>query len=327
MKQHRAATILLSHMKDYMRIGADALASRLDLDQSYADVSNILICGMGGSGIVGDIMRDLTEETLAKPLLVCKRSTLPAFAGPETLLVVVSYSGGTIETISALESGIARGCRIIGFTSGGKVERMLTGHGFPCFKLPPGLMARESLPFTLFGMINAFGRLGWMREGEIDPKALEGRRERIESLAREIAPKLAHKEVVIYTAYQAVAQRLKSELNENAKAVARYDLITELCHNEINSWVNQREDSHILLLRDSEERPEVRDMVEIVKRMLRPPEYTEVVAEGGSRAERLLFLIWLGDFVSYYLAKENRVEPESIPATEFLRKEMSARYA
>jgi glucose/mannose-6-phosphate isomerase len=313
---------MLNNIRNYMRAGDEVLKRELRVPQTYASASNLIIAGMGGSGIIGDIIRDIIEDELPKPIFVCKRMNLPAFVDKNSLFIAISYSGNTIETISALDDALFRGCKIIGITSGGKLGEVFLEKKLPYIKLPSGYHPREALPFMLFTLLNLFRRFGWIK-GEMDLDELEKKKSEIESLAKKIARKLAGKLIIICTEYPSVGHRFKTQLNENSKAVAKHEVITELYHNEINSWSNLR-DAHIIFLRDGEERQEMSRMIEIIKKLLKKSNYTEVIIEGKSKLSRIIHMIWLGDFVSYYLAKECNVDPNRIFATDLLRNELAS---
>jgi glucose/mannose-6-phosphate isomerase len=289
---------------------------------SYSEVSNVVISGMGGSGIAGDIIVDLTRNSAPKPVFVCKGTRLPAFAGRETLVITMSYSGNTIETISAFEDAVSRGCKVFGITGGGILERLFVGHGLPFAKLSGGYLPREAMPQMLAILLRIFERLEWA-EVIPDMEDLAAQRDRIEFEAEGVAKKLLGKVVIIYSDFPSVAHRFKSQLNENSKAIAKYDIIPEFAHNEINSWSDLGGDFHIVFMRDPNEDGEVSRMVEISKKMLRERQYTEIRARGNSLMTKILYLVWFGDFVSHYLAVEKGVNPDRVYATEFLKSELA----
>lgn len=310
---------MLDHMRSYMRIAEELLANNYKVPPSYAHVRNIIFVGMGGSGVVGSMMKDLADYQAPKPIDIRRRPDLPAFADEHSLVIAISYSGNTFETLSALEDAMRRHCKIIGLTSGGAMKASLVKYEVPCIDLPMGYQPREAMPFMLFPVFKVFKQFGWCKE-DIDISGLESARAGIEARAKKIAPRLSGKLALIYSEYRSVCHRFKSQLNENAKAPAQYDLITELFHNEVNSWKTMK-DFHVILLRDSEERSDTHDIIEIAKKLLDDSNYTEVLAEGINRSTRILYLIWLGDFVSYYLARQNGVDPEKVPAIDYLKSE------
>lgn len=314
--------MMLERIRELPQMGRDALRESFDLPREYGGVSNVIISGMGGSGIAGDVVRDVMEEVLPKPIAICKRLTLPAFANENTLVISSSYSGNTVETISALRDALSKRCKIIGISSGGRMEELFLKNEIPYVKLPSGYLPREAMPYMLFLILNIFRSLGWI-EDDFSIDELDAEREKVESVAKQVAKRLQRKMVIIYTQYPSVAHRFKSQLNENSKTVAKYDIITELCHNEINSWANLGNDLHIIFLRDLEEPRVVSKMVGIIKKLLKSAQYTQIAAKGRNRLNRILYLIWMGDFISYYLAVENRVNPERVYATEFLKAGLS----
>ncbi len=312
---------MLDHMRSYMRIAEELMVKDYQIPPAYADVSNVIFVGMGGSGVVGDIIKDLTDYQVPKPIHVRRRPDLPSFADEDSLVVAVSYSGNTFETLSSLDEAMSRHCKIIGVTSGGKMRETLMKHELPIISLPPGYQPREAMPFMLFPILKVFKEFGWCTE-DIDVTGLDSGRAAMEMLARATAPKLSGKLSVIYTEFPSVGHRFKSQINENAKAPAKYDVIPELFHNEVNSWTSLK-DFHVILLRDREERRDVHNLIEIAKKLLENSNYTELLAEGVNRSTRMLYMIWLGDFVSYYLAAENGVDPTKVPVIDYLKDQFS----
>ncbi|HLC59053.1 MAG TPA: bifunctional phosphoglucose/phosphomannose isomerase [archaeon] len=313
---------MIDDIRSMISVGKDVLKSKIEVPNNYRDVSNVVFSGMGGSAIASDIVKDLVEDTFDKPIHVYRKEYLPKFADKNTLLVSISYSGNTIETIAVLKEAIKRKCKIFGMTSGGQMENIFKENKMPFVKLPTGFMPRVALGYGLFNLINLFKELGWIKI-DFDLDSLNQKKEKLEKMSIEIAKKLKDKLTIIYSDYFSVAHRFKSQLNENSKAEARYDIIPELCHNEINSWGNLNGKSYIVFLRDRDEPKESKTMVEIIKKMLKPSDYTEVISEGKDKLTRMLYLIWLGDFISYYLAKERNWNPGKIPQTDFLKKELS----
>ena len=199
-----------------MRIAEQLFAENYEIPPAYADVRNVIFVGLGGSGVVGDIIKDLTEYQVPKPVAVRRRPDLPAFAGEDSLVVAVSYSGNTFETLSSLDEAVSRRCKIIGLTSGGRMKAALTKYEVPCINLPVGYQPREAMPFMLFPILKIFKQFGWCKE-DIDATGLDSAREGIETLAEKIAPKLSGKLALIYSEYPSVCHRFKSQLNENAQ--------------------------------------------------------------------------------------------------------------
>ena len=311
---------ILANIRDFASMAEFALKQKPLIRGDFSGISNVVISGVGGSGIAGDIVRDDFDNTIDKPVVVNRKPTIPAFADERTLFVPISYSGDTVETIAALEEALRRRCKIFGITSGGAVERILREHGLPYAGVKKGYRSREALPLLLFALVNLFGRLGW-NEGGFDVGELKSRRDVIEGIGRELAGTLYGKTAIICTPHPSVGRRFKSDLNENAKVIAKYEVATEFCHNELNAWLDYDPKMHVILLRDRSETDEVARMIDASKRVSKIP-FTEICADGSSKLSRILYHIWLGEFTSYYLAVKMGVDPCPLPATERLKEEL-----
>lgn len=311
---------LLDHIRQLPDLGEHSAGIEIELPDSYSKISNIVVSGMGGSGIAGDVARDAFDSRLDVPIITVRSPSLPAFVNRNTLFVSMSYSGNTFETVFALREAVRRGAKVVGISSGGKLEAELSRLGLPFLHLPSGYLPRETLPFFLFGLANVLSRLNKV-DPDFDFESLRGRESRIESRAKTVAGQIGPETVTIYTKYASVGQRFKAQLNENAKAKARYDVFPELCRNEVNLWESSLP-SQIVFFRDTQESEEMRRIIEASMKLLDQDSFIVVKAEGASRLERILHLIWTGDFISYYVAQNRMVDPVPIHATEHLKESL-----
>ena len=311
---------ILANIRDFAGMAEFALKQKPLIRGDFSAISNVVISGVGGSGIAGDIARDAFEDMIDKPVVVNRKPTIPAFADERTLFVPISYSGDTVETVAALEEALRRGCKIFGITSRGAVERILKEHGLPYAGVKKGYRSREALPLLLFALVDLFGRLGWI-ERDFDVGELKSKRDTIEGVGRELAGTLYGKTAIICTAHSSVGRRFKSDLNENAKIIAKYEVATEFCHNELNAWLDHDPKMHVVLLRDRDEAYETAQIIDASKRISKIP-FTEICAEGSSKLSRMLYHVWLGEFTSYYLAVKMGVDLCPLPATERLKEEL-----
>jgi glucose/mannose-6-phosphate isomerase len=293
---------------------------------------HVLIAGMGGSGISGDLV-----GTLAKvPVTVHKSYGLPSWAeSVHPLFLALSYSGNTEETLSAVERAVAIGLRPAVVTGGGQLAAIAGKNGWPTVVVPAGLQPRAALGY-LFGavvkMLEAAGVVDLAEEGlraaadqadQISGKDGNGR-----ELAADLAEGLDGRIIGIYGSTGltgGVAQRWKTQINENAKWPAWYSLFPELDHNEIVSWTSltelTRRSTAIVCLRDQEEPPSVsarfRHTEALTSSHVRW--VGEVWSQGESRLERLVSLVAMGDLLSLELARRAGVDPVPVEAIENLK--------
>jgi len=311
-----------------------ALGEQAELpEEGLAGFSRVLCVGMGGSGITGDLLARL----LSCEVIPCRGYEVPAFIGEETLLVGVSYSGNTEETLSAFEQGLSRTPRALAISSGGKLRELAEKRGIPWIRIPSGYQPRAALGYLLFTLLSVFRRLGALKADlagalavlefqakELGPKALGNR-------AQELALALWGRVPLIYGAHghtAPVAFRWKTQINENAKQPAFWAELPELCHNEIVGYeLTDRvlPGARVVFLRTDHDHPRASARIEILKEVLarRGLSYLEVAGEGEDEAAQLFSLLYLGDWVSVYLALLNRVDPTPVRPIQELKERLS----
>ncbi len=293
-----------------------------ELPGSLRGFSRILVVGMGGSGIVGDLLaRSLPEVEV----LVSRDYRIPPFIGPETLLVGVSYSGNTEETLSAFRQGLKATPRALGISSGGKLQELCSAEGVPWLGVPPGYQPRAALGHMLFTLLGALESLGPKAELEGVFRVLEEESRELSpanpgNRAQEMARELRGRIPVIYGAQgntDRIAFRWRTQINENAKQPAFSASLPELCHNEIVGYeiAAIRFPKLIrIFLRTEHDHPRVKLRIEILKEILdrRGLRYLEAWGRGEDELSQVFSLLYLGDWTSYYLALLNQVDPTPV---------------
>lgn len=309
---------------------AASLAYRLDRPRL------VIVAAMGGSAAGGDVLAACAADGLDVPVLVHRGYGLPAMVGRKDLVIASSYSGETVEVLSAAEEALARGCPLAVVTSGGRLGTLATDRGVVTrVTLPPRLMPRLALGyllFPLFGILRA-ADLIVTKDPDLDKTTVM-----LDELAQELAPTrpaadneakrlalaIGDRLPVIYggpTTGQA-AYRWKTDLEENAKTFAVAGAVPEMNHNEIEAWRRpQTRDFQLVLLRDHDE------PVEIARRFSLLEDLVGAAAGGVSTAwsrgigplSRLLPLIYLGQWTSYYLAILRGTDPWMVPTLDALK--------
>ncbi len=288
----------------------------------------IVTVGMGGSGIGGDLLSALLAPTAPVPVVVVKDERLPAFVDPRTLVFACSYSGNTEETLAAYGEAAGRGASIVAVTSGGQLAAQARAAGHPVVLIPGGLPPRASLPYLLMPMLHACRRLGLTDIGEVDIDEtaevladLDGRCgpavPSADNPAKRLAAALRGAIPVIYAASPAtgpVAQRWKTQLNENSKVFAVWNTFPELTHNETVGWEGVADGGpplYAVVLRDRGDALRAAVQVEVTRDLMlrRARGQAEIWSQGSGRLARVFSLILFGDLVSSYLAVLKRVDP------------------
>lgn len=311
---------MLDNLRKFIVNFENGFAERINLPQNYQRVENIVVAGMGGSAIAAQILKD--GLFLKIPLEISRNYTLPYFANQETLLICVSYSGNTRETLNQFEQGIKRKCKIIAITSGGKLKNEAEKSGIPLIEVPTGFLPRESLPFLLSGLIKITGSLKLTMDS-FSFKILKKNKEKIEKEAKIFAPKIKRVFPIICSQYPSVSFRWESQLAENSKKLSESKSLPELSHNEIESWQSLNKKYSLIFLRDEKEIKEIKVLIESIKKIVKKEvKILEVYGKGENKLERILYLILFGDFTSYFLAKENKVNPRETKYIKMMKAEI-----
>jgi glucose/mannose-6-phosphate isomerase len=294
-------------------------------------VTAVAICGMGGSGVSGEVIRAVYRDRLTIPVTVAKGPVLPEFCGKDTLVVVSSYSGGTAETLACFEEATGRGCRVVAVTSGGELGRRAEEHGVAVVPIPAGFQPRAAVGHLTFGVLGALEAMGVIPTlgAEVDhvARVLEGQRNRIgpevpaaSNPAKSLASAIGERFPVIWGADGVggvAAARWRTELNENAKVPAFASALPELDHNEVVGWSPGAGERFVLLtLRHPGEHPDVarRFPVSVEVAQSSGMTHREVRADGDTPLSSLMALVMLGGAVSVYLAALRGVDPTPIDA-------------
>jgi glucose/mannose-6-phosphate isomerase len=295
-------------------------------------VTAIAFCGMGGSGIAGDVLRATYADRLVVPVEVVRSPVLPAWIGPHTLVVISSYSGDTAETLACFEEALARGARLVTITSGGRLAARAQEVGLAVVRVPGGYLPRAALgflAFALLGSIEAVGLLPHLADDVHDAAAvMDGL---VEALgpevptegndAKQLAMNIGERQPVIWGAADGVgwaaAARWKAQMNENGKVPAWAAALPELDHNEVVGWADGRgRGSFVIALRDPDEHRDVAARFPVSLEIAREADARtgEVWATGQGRLARFCSLAVIGDFTSCYLGLAHDVDPSPIDA-------------
>lgn len=304
--------------------------------------SQVLVLGMGGSAIAGDLAADLFFKKSGAPIITSRHYCLPQYVASDTLVFALSYSGNTEETLAAVKEADKKGATIVCVTSGGKLKELAETKKYPFYLIPSGLQPRAALPYLFIPLIVGLGNLKVvpamteeMRESasllqklkeEFGP-AKPARVNQVKQLAKKIAGKLP----VIFGAAGttgAAALRLKCQLNENGKITALLNVFPELNHNEIVNLGALKRESHnfsLVILRDEDDNERIKKRIEITKSLLvrQLGGVSEITSQGRSVLARLFSLVMFGDFLSVYAALLKETDPTPVEAIERLKKELT----
>lgn len=300
---------------------------------------HLLICGMGGSAISGDLARNLLFDSCEVPISVSRHNTLPSYMGPEDLVILLSYSGNTAETLGCLTDAISRKVPCALVTSGGQFRVLADEHQLPVVSVEPGWMPRAALGelyFALLGLLSQLPGAEWIAPEATVEQLLADRETynmevpEFENPAKQLAAKLYQKTPILFGVHpstEAVAMRWKAQVNENSKMTALIGIFPELTHNEIVNLAHARHANHVMvILRDPEDSTLLQRQLGFARDIMRPmvDEVVELQGKGPDRLARQLSLVYLGDYVSVYLALMAGVDPTPVTAIFGLKDRMAA---
>ena len=308
-----------------------------------APVEHVVVCGMGGSGISGDVLATAASADLPVPVTVLKQYRIPRFVGPGTLVFAVSYSGGTEETLEAAAAALAAGARVVAVCSGGELATLAAGAGAPVISCPGGFMPRAALGHLATPLFVVCERLGLLpgATAAVEAAAAQAALRRstcgpqVEGSAnpaRELARRIGRTFPLVWGtgALGAVAAyRWKADINENAKAPAFWGAFPELDHNEICGFGQHgdvtRQVVTLVELRHDFEHPQLDRRVVATRTIVDETvaSVLEVRAAGRGRLAQLIDLMYVGDWVSVYLALDAGVDPGPIEAIAALKDELA----
>jgi glucose/mannose-6-phosphate isomerase len=306
-------------------------------------IRNIVVLGMGGSGISGDVVSAAFNDELPVPVAVLNQIRTPAYVGPNTLAFAMSYSGGTEETLSMAQSAVEKGAQLVAVSCGGELETLAREAGGVHIPCPSGYLPRAAVGALVAPLCVVLFRLGFapgahamlMRAQEQLDKRRAACRPEVEGAAnpaRELARQIGRTIPLIYGggALGAVAAyRWKCDVNENAKAPAFWNTYPELDHNEICAWGQHGDVTRQLItlieLRHGFEHDRLRLRFDATREIIDEcvHQVLSVEAQGEGRLAQLLDLMYVGDWTSCYLALQNDVDPGPIDAIFALKERLA----
>jgi len=319
------------------------IAEKAKVALAAGNCKNILFAGLGGSAIGADLVRSYLYFESKLPITVLREYTLPAYVDASTLLFISSYSGNTEETLSAYTQAKEKGAQLIAISSGGALKENCLKDGITFIEIPKGSPPRCALGYLSIIPLCILARLGLAGDArpavEEAAKVLEELRSKNltplvaagENIAKAAAAKLFNKFAVVYSAsvhFDICALRLRGQLAENSKALASSHLFPEMNHNEIVGWEHPQKlfkNFVVLLLRDKGMHPRVAKRMNITRDILKKEEGVEIIeiwSRGEGLLSRIFSLIYIGDFISYYLAILYGIDPTPVDRVTYLKEQL-----
>jgi glucose/mannose-6-phosphate isomerase len=314
-------------LQEALQIGEESKLS----NPSHA-IQNVLISGLGGSGIGGTIVSQLVEHESSVPIVVNKKYFVPSFVGENTLSIISSYSGNTEETIAAMHESIKKGAHVVCITSGGIIAETAQKNNLDLILIPGGMPPRACLGYSLTQLLFVLKHFGIT---QIDIAStynqiihlLDTDKENIKTQGRAIAEKIFNKIPVIYSAdmTEGIAVRFRQQINENAKMLCWHHALPEMNHNELVGWRTVNNELAVVIFKTPFDYERTVFRFEFTKNVCK--QYTntivEIQAKGNSPLEAALYLINLGDWISVYAAELRGVDATEVNIIVNLKSELA----
>ena len=320
-------------IKDFPQNIKDALAiaGAVKLSSPTHEIRNVVVCGMGGSGIGGKIVSQWVYEDLSTPFTLVNDYTLPYFVNEHTLVIASSYSGNTEETLSAVEDGLNKNAHVVAICSGGKLETLAKEKGFDAIIVPGGNPPRSALAFSLVQLVSIFEKLElvtirYSAQLAQSVELIQKNTSEIHAAAKQTAAFLKGKIPVIYatTLFEGIAVRARQQLNENAKVLCWHHVIPEMNHNELVGWTGGNSNFAPLFLVNGDMYERNAFRLNISKEVVEERGVSTLFlnAKGTTRVEESMYFIHLIDWTSWYLSELYAVDPIAIPVIDYLKGEL-----
>lgn len=318
---------------------AEALA--FHLPDGLGHVDQVVVAGMGGSGIGGDLLRSLADTESTVPVLVQRDYELPAFVDSRTLVIASSYSGNTEEVLACFHQALERKAKLLAMTTGGQLQALAQEKGIPTFLIGYQAPPRAALGYSFIPLMALLQRAGLLLDKRKDVEemveVLEELIPRIQETvpeaanpAKNLATRLFGRLSVVYGGgiLTEVARRWKTQFNENSKAWAFFEQLPEVHHNAVTGYAFPAEVAQrvfVILLHSTHLHPRVMLRYHITQEMLDQAgiAHHAVEAKGSSPLSQMMSTILLGDYVSFYLALLNEVDPSPVPVIDAVKERLA----
>ncbi|MBK9328384.1 MAG: bifunctional phosphoglucose/phosphomannose isomerase [Sphingobacteriales bacterium] len=308
------------------------IGEKAKIGKNKFPIRNILISGLGGSGIGGTILSNVLRDDLSVPVIVNKEYQIPAFVNENTLVIISSYSGNTEETLSALMQAFKKNAQIVCITSGGLIQEYAETNDIDFVNIDGGSPPRAAFGQSYVQLLYILFHLGLLEDGfkqylQEAITLLETDEAAIKSQAKEIAQKLSGKIPVIYSdaKFEGVSIRFRQQINENAKMLCWHHVVPEMNHNELVGWREKNENIAVVFIRNNQDFERNQERMEFTKEVVGQyaSDVIEIYSKGDYDLVRSMYLIHLTDWVSYYLAELKGVDAVEVDVIGKLKNKLA----
>lgn len=324
MKEHIAG--FTRHIIDAMKIGESFSPNH------KREIRNILVTGLGGSGIGGSIVSQICDSELKVPFSVSKDYFIPGFVNEHTLVIASSYSGNTEETLEALAAAEKKGALIACVTSGGKVLEIAKSKNYDHIVIPGGMPPRSAFGYSatqLFYVLNKYGLIStaFVTQLKNAIALIDAEEANIMGTSASLAEKLMGKIPAIYStaSYEGVGIRFRQQIDENSKMLCWHHVFPEMNHNELVGWTTPNDDIAVVFLRNNDDYTRTQKRMDLCKEIFKKytPHVFEIWSKGETQLEKSFYLIHYGDWVSWYLSELKNIDCTEVKVIDYLKGELS----
>ncbi len=298
-------------------------------DITLQNPSKVIITGMGSSFSAGHLLKSYLRES-GVMVIANQDYSLPETTDGDSLVIAISYSGNTEETVSAYREAVRKKCSVISLSRGGKLRDLSDMNDTPFVKLPSGYKPRVTLGYQVGALLGVLEEAGIIRNAKSQVKNASKalKLDVFEDYAKKISEKLEGRIPLIYSSktYYPVGYRWQNQFNENSKIIAHSNVFSDLNHNEVEGFRNadQQGSFQIVMLQSQDDAPKIKQRMKTTRKIAQDigVDVTQIGIKGNSYLTRLLSGVMIGDLSSYYLALRNEVDPSDIGAIEKVKNQL-----
>jgi glucose/mannose-6-phosphate isomerase len=308
------------------------ISSITSLSPFSGKINNVLICGLGGSGIGGTIISQIVANDANCPITINKDYKIPAFVNKNTLVICCSYSGNTEESLEMISQAENKNAVLACVTSGGKLLEIAQQKNYNHIIIPGGHPPRAAFGLAfppLFFILKHYNVISedYITQFNNAVNTINDEEKNIIAEAKLITEKLLNKTPVIYADanYEGVAVRFRQQINENSKMLCWHNVIPEMNHNELVGWTTKNDDLAVVIFRNDDDYFRTQKRMEVNKTVFEKYTSTiiEIYSKGNSQLEKALYLIHIGDWISYLLAEKKGIDVTEVNVITYLKNELA----
>jgi glucose/mannose-6-phosphate isomerase len=297
-------------------------------DIKVVEPDRIIITGMGGSALPGEILKSYLTKDFKIPIEINKNYSVPENITSKTLVFAISYSGNTEETVDAFRQANRKGCQLIAISTGGKLEELSKKLNKDFVKIPSGIQPRLGYGYLFFAILRVLQNSDLIpnQENYIIELTDKLKKDIYKKSASDISERLMGKIPIIYSSERmyAIAYKWKINFNENSKILSFCNYFPELNHNEMVGYTNPNGDYYVIIIKDEHDEMKIRKRMKLTKELihLKKCPVLDLELKGSSDLVKIFSTIYLGDWTSYYLALRNQTDPTPVEIIEDFKKKL-----